>query len=340
MPTKRKTYKKTSPAKIERAKAWVDGISREVDESFAVMSKAIQAGDNRALKAFMEWAAQFSHYSARNLKFLQDQAEKRGKGKGSALVIASYGQWQAMGYQVKEDEIKMCYRVFAPRFYPRKEGEDKDAPRAVKYYTLVRVYAHYQLDEDSERPLPDGQAYHAAIPALVDLLPRFIDYLRDEAGYIIEIHPRNELLGARGNTSGMRIRLLDVLSNADQFHVLLHELGHCLLHFTPEWEVRTKDRGQEATKLRRTLEECHAEACAAIVWAWLGLPDRFAESGAYIKGWGADPDLFQAQLEAVRKAAHRIILMLRAALGMEDPELLEEAEEMDDSELVAQETAG
>ena len=115
------------------------------------------------------------------------------------------------------------------------------------------------------------------------------------AGIVVEY--ANDLDGADGLSSGGRIQVLNGLSPAAEFSVLVHEYAHELLH-------RGADR--PASRDRRELE---AEAVAFVVSNAVGL-DVTDASRDYIHLCRGDGEALSESLERVQRTASVVLTAL------------------------------
>ncbi|MEP7308806.1 MAG: hypothetical protein ABJA98_25140 [Acidobacteriota bacterium] len=116
----------------------------------------------------------------------------------------------------------------------------------------------------------------------------------------IAIEPADDLGGALGTSTGERIQILNGLSPAETFLVLVHEYAHCLLH-------RADDRPAS-----RDTRELEAEAVAFVVGEAIGLDAR-QSSRDYLHLYNGDREALAGSLDRIQRAASMILTVVGTA---------------------------
>jgi hypothetical protein len=96
-------------------------------------------------------------------------------------------------------------------------------------------------------------------------------------------------------SQGEKITLLSGMQPAEEFSVLVHEIGPEMLH-----------RGERRTLTTKSVRETEAEAVAFVVCLAIGLNTGSASSD-YIALWNGDANLLWASLESIQQAAAEIL---------------------------------
>lgn len=101
----------------------------------------------------------------------------------------------------------------------------------------------------------------------------------------------DSLGGANGVSTGGAIKVVDLLADAEQFGVLVHEWAHEQLH----------QRDME-NRPPKTVRETEAESVAFAVAHALGL-DTGTDSSVYIQLYNGDKEMLTASIERIQKTA-------------------------------------
>ena len=97
------------------------------------------------------------------------------------------------------------------------------------------------------------------------------------------------------------------LEPATRLAVLVHELSHEILHFTPECRAETT----------KTIRETEAEAVAHVVCQALGL-DTLEHSADYIQLYNGDADVLVKAMDHIQKTAAEILEGIRSFATSKD----------------------
>ena len=116
----------------------------------------------------------------------------------------------------------------------------------------------------------------------------------------ITVESADDLGGALGLSAGGRIQILNGLSAAEEFVVLVHEYAHELLH-------RADDRPAS-----RDTRELEAEAVAFVVGEAAGLDTREG-SRDYLHLYHGDREALTQSLDRIQRAASVILTAVNAA---------------------------
>ena len=107
---------------------------------------------------------------------------------------------------------------------------------------------------------------------------------------------KKNLGGADGVSNKGDIQLLEGMTSAREFSVLVHELAHELLHKDPERRAQTS----------KTIRETEAEAVAFVVCRGIGL-ETVSQHSDYIQLYRGSVATLTASLDAIRETSTRIL---------------------------------
>lgn len=242
-------------------------------------------------KRALDVAAKFHRYSFNNVMLIHQQAEDRGF---TATKVAGYHKWRELDRQVRKGEKGLG--ILAPLMF-KVEEDNGDTGHRLGGFKVVFVFDISQTDGED---LPDTSEYYVVPDGDAPDRQPLIEFATN-LGYRYTEGPTN-WPGAKGVTDfrAMTITVADGLTDAEHWEVLIHELGHAMLH--GEGEDRPTHRG---------IGEVEAESVAYVVSSVLGV-DTSGYSFAYIADWGGEADKSAAKVVAdvgqrVMKAAQGIL---------------------------------
>jgi antirestriction protein ArdC len=203
-------------------------------------------------KEMLQFLGKFHNYSYQNSILIQLQ-------KPDATYVAGYKQWQKkFNRHVKKGEKAIS--ILAPFTYKKKiteekkvSGQLKEVEKEVKrmYFRPVNVFDVSQTEGD---PLPKFDISVADdYSRLYSILAEYTEFKK----IILTLKMLPEAL--KGYSRGGEIVLNKILNQTEKAGVLVHELGHELLHQKDESE------------LSKEVKEMEAEATAFVVMDHYGL---------------------------------------------------------------------
>lgn len=273
--------------------------SARLDDAAERLTAAVQAvATSDDWRRYLQFAARFHRYSARNMFLLLQQAYQRGwvDSDGSPTIghVAGYRTWQAMGRQVRKGERGLA--VLAPCTYKRTDEKTGEETFAIRGFRVEHVFADCQTDGD-DIPAPimpqllTGEGPDGAWQGLAALV--------EAEGFSVA---RESLFPANGLTIPERRRVVvaDRLEGAAAVKTLAHELAHVRLHMAVDYTSN------------RERCECEAESVAYLVCKQLGL-DAGGYSFTYVAHWASgDPAVVQRAADAALKCSREILACLTA----------------------------
>jgi hypothetical protein len=219
--------------------------------------------------------AHFRDYSFRNVMLIVSQ-------RPDATLVAGFNAWRRVGRCVKKGEKGIG--IIAPMPFAKRDERTGEVESLGIGFRAVHVFDVSQTDGDALPEVCDqvtgDPAHH--LPALHDTARRL--------GIVVE---RVEHPGAKGASLGGRIQLDPLLSPADEFSVLAHELAHELLH-----------QG-DSPRREKAVRELEADAVSFVLGTAIGLRDETARD--YIHLCGGDVKMFEASLDRIQKTAARLL---------------------------------
>ncbi len=261
----------------------IEGIVTEL------AGKVDSAAASEAVRAYLDTAARFHRYSFGNTILIALQCPH-------ASHVAGYRKWNEFNRYVRKGEKGIA--ILAPCM-PKGTGkvvtvtDDDGEERQVRVssqprgFRLVYVFDVSQTDGEELPTWEELCAAHGEAPAL--------EALEAAARAHVPVTSADafELDGAKGDTDGQRIRLLDTLEPADRFQVLAHELAHVLFeHSKKHAEIARSDR------------ELEAETVAYIVTRYFGIEPS---GDAYLALWRKEAKDVLAAMERATRIADQII---------------------------------
>jgi antirestriction protein ArdC len=245
------------------------------ETAISKLLEALERGQSEALKTYLSVMSRFHRYSWGNILLIYSQ-------RPTATRVASFHAWVKMGRYVRKGERGIV--ILAP-MVGRKKSEaelSEDEQTRVFGFRAAHVFDFSQTDGE---PLPEFATVQGDPQGYTDRLKHSIACQNITLEYDSEIAP------ARGMSSGGKITLLPDLAPAEHFAVLVHEVGHELLHHG--------DRRKETTHVVR---ETEAEAVAFVVSSAIGL-DTNTSSSDYIQLHAGDKSTLSDSLAAVQQTA-------------------------------------
>ncbi len=252
-----------------------------IDQGLASLVENLERGKSDRLVAYIAAMAKFHHYSFRNIMLIVSQFPE-------ASHVAGFRAWKKFGRYVKRGEQGIT--IIAPMVWRKAgEAENRDDAESIVRFKAAHVFDVTQTDGAS---LPEP----AEIQGEPGLYTARVKTLIEAKGISLEY--ADTLGSALGSSSGSRIRILNHLSPATEFSVLVHELAHEMLH-----------RGERRPSTTKTVRETEAEAVAFVVSTAIGLATHSASSD-YIQLYDGTVETLEASLDAIRRTASEILSAL------------------------------
>jgi antirestriction protein ArdC len=261
--------------KIEQAK-------QLTEQALDKLVQALEAGKSEILKAYLATMSRFHRYSFGNIMLIAFQ-------RPSATRVAGFNTWKSLGRFVKKGEKGIM--ILAPIIAKRKSTDDETKESTLQEAALAGVKPVFVWDESQTdgKPLAELAAVTGNPCSYTDRLTAYVGQLGIVLEYSRDIAP------AKGLSHGGRITLVPDLSPAESFSVLVHEVGHELLH-----------RNERRAKTNRTIRETEAEAVAFVVCQAIGLETN-GSSADYIQSWRGDKQMLTESLHFVQQTASQIL---------------------------------
>jgi antirestriction protein ArdC len=240
---------------------------------------ALEQGRSDALKAYLGVMSRFHKYSWGNCLLIYSQ-------RPNATHVAGFHAWLRLHRYVRKGEKGIV--ILAPMVGKKKtDGElTEDEQTRVFGFRAAHVFDVSQTDGE---PLPEFATAKGDPQGYTERLTEFI------ANHGIALQYSNDIVPAKGVSSGGKITLLPSLDAAETFSVLVHEVAHELLH-----------RGDRRTQTTHTVRETEAEAVAFVVSGAIGL-DLNTASSDYIQLHAGDKATLAESLAFVQQTAAEIL---------------------------------
>ncbi len=258
-------------------------LIRMTDEAIESLCQSLEEGKSQELENYLAVMARFPRYSFRNILLIIDQMP-------DAQYVMGYKAWQLIGRCVRKGEKGI--RIFAPMRY--KDQGENNAERARKNgqhedeeNIFFRPICVFDISQTEGEPLPAiDKVYGEPGP----LLHRLMEFAASK-GISVTHSPD---LDSFGVSKGGCIEIRSDLEPGHEFHVLVHEIAHEMMHARGPRQARTKAQ-----------VETEAEAVAFVVSKAAGLHNGNA-SRDYIHMWDGDKDTLTKALAGVQKTAAEI----------------------------------
>lgn len=266
------TQEQAGNALIQRIEGYVEELAALTD----------QARIADAMRAYLETASRFHHYSPGNVMLIL-------LARPTAQQVAGYRTWQQLKRQVRKGERGIP--ILAPVFI-RLDKDNPDSEKLVRF-KVVHVFDLAQTDGE---PLPEPPDWTS--PERNELLTQRLLAYATSLGIAVTI----EHLGGstQGASAGGRI----LLSPQTGTKTLIHELAHELLH----------QRDKAVAPATREAKEAEAESVAYVVGRHFGLESLGSPN--YLALWDADSKVLKAHLERIVGCSRHIITALE---GQDQP---------------------
>lgn len=264
----------------------LEEIKNKTKEATDYLVQSLAAGHSEVLTEYLGAMAKFHTYSFGNILLIARQ-------KPSASNVAGVRTWNSLGRFVRRGEKGIL--ILAPMVGRKSKsleettaenGEEKN-PQA-QLYGFRAVYV-FDISQTEGKELPQLTEVKGEVGGYRERLVKFVEARSIELRYSDKIGP------AKGLSHGGKITLLSGMQPAEEFSVLVHEIGHEMLH-----------RGERRTLTTKSVRETEAEAVAFVVCQAIGLDTGSAFSD-YIALWNGDANLLRESLEAVQQTAAVIL---------------------------------
>ena len=258
-----------------------DQLKTLTTDALDKLAALLDEGHSDRLTALLKTMGRFHKYSWHNVTLIASQCP-------TATRVAGFQTWRTMGRFVRKGAKGIA--IMAPIIGRRRDAGDDDA-KSVLGFRAAYVFDLAQTDGE---PLADNAEASGDPGSRTTALRAEIV----ERGITVE--SADDLGGALGTSAGGRIRVLNGLSSAEEFVVLVHEYAHELLHHADD---------RPASRDTRELE---AEAVAFVVGEAVGLNTSDA-SRDYIHLYRGDREALCGSLDRIQRAAAVILTAVSAA---------------------------
>jgi len=253
-------------------------------EALESLTKSLEAGKSDELLRYLDTMAKFPRYSMRNLFLIMTQMPE-------ASQVMGYQSWKLLGRQVKKGE--KAIRIWAPMKLKNKnergasDSEQRKTSTEANQPLIFRPVPVFDYCQTEGEPMPELSEVEGDPGECTERLKRFAKELGIKVDY-------SEDLRGDGVSKCGEILLRLGLTPAVEFHVLVHEIAHELIHLK-----------EDRLKLSKTQKETEAEAVAYVVSKSIGLQTGTAASD-YIQLYNGDTKTLTESLATVQQTAARI----------------------------------
>jgi hypothetical protein len=263
-------------------------LKKVTTEALETLTQSLEAGKSEELVRYLDTMAKFPRYSMRNLFLIMAQMPE-------ASQVMGYQSWKLFGRQVKQGE--KAIRIWAPLKLKNNNGrsardfEQRQANTDSDQTLIFRPVAVFDYSQTEGEPMPELSEVEGDPGECTERLKQFAKELGVKVGY-------SEDLRGDGVSKCGEILLRVGLTPAAEFHTLVHELAHEIIHIK-----------EDRTKLSKTQKETEAEAVAYVVSKSIGL-DTGSAASDYIQLYNGDTKTLTESLTTVQQTAARITYAL------------------------------
>ena len=265
-----------------QTKCW-DWVKQMVNE-IADLTDAAAASD--VFQKWLKFQSAFHHYSYYNTMLIAIQ-------NPSATKVMGGKSWQKVGRRVKDDQWKKKIWILAPILRNVDPPRFNSAGKPVKELKGFRGVYVFDVAQTEGDPMPTlDYRVEGEDNGLVEALEG--EYKR--RGIALEYV--DTLGGAKGVSTGGKVKLLNSLKGAERGATLAHELGHEILHWNTE-------KGNWYENHSRSTAEIEAESVAAVIMGAWGL--EYAASSMYLACWKGDGKKVRESMGKIVKASKDVL---------------------------------
>jgi N-terminal domain of anti-restriction factor ArdC len=258
-----------------------------IEQASEVASKALQhlcesfeQGQSEVLRNYLAAMGKFHRYSASNILLITTQ-------RPDATRVAGYQTWRKLHRQ--ETRGAKGIVIFAPLVRRSMDANECGIETLRESLVGYRAAVVFDIADTAGEALPALSQFEGNPGEYLEHLKSLVAKSGCSLEYSASIFP------ALGQCSRGKIILLPGMSQAEEFHVLTHELAHSRLHFFA--------RRVETTECIR---ETEAEAVAFVVGQAIGLSTNSA-SGDYVKLYDGDKDTLAQSLQNIQQVSTEIL---------------------------------
>jgi antirestriction protein ArdC len=249
------------------------------EDAIGKLFAALDRGQSEALKLYLAVMSRFHRYSWGNISLIYSQ-------RPNATRVAGFHAWLKLRRFVRKGEKGIV--ILAPMVGRKKSDGELSEDEQTRLFGFRAAYV-FDVSQTEGEQLPEFATVHGDPGEYNNRLQRLVEQQHIELVYDGSIAP------ARGMSSGGKITLLPDLTPAEHFAVLVHELGHELLH-----------RGDRRKETSHTVRETEAEAVAFVVASAIGL-DTNTSSADYIQLHSGDRVTLTESLALIQQTASVIL---------------------------------
>lgn len=262
--------------KIEQAREVANKALQQLSESLA-------QGQSDVLRNYLAAVGKFHRYSASNILLIITQ-------RPQATRVAGYQTWRKLHRQVSRGAQGIV--IFAPLVHRTLDTSECGIKTSRESLIGYRAAIVFDVADTTGEPLPAFSRFEGNPGEYLESLKDLVTEWGGSLEYSRSIFP------AQGQCSPGKIVLLPGLSQAEEFHVLTHELAHLRSHFTAR-------RAETTQRIRET----EAEAVAFVVGQAIGLTTNSA-SADYLQLYNGDQDTLAQSLEHIQKVSTDLLSRL------------------------------
>lgn len=208
-------------------------LKKMVQDAFDRLVEDVEAGKSEALVQYLKSMSRFHTYSFGNMLLIALQ-------KPDAQKVAGFHTWKKkLGRSVKKGEHGIA--ILAPLIY-RKEVPEKtrginseeQPQKELKYLGGFKTAYVYDISQTEGKPLPEHSKVTGDPGQYLEMLKSYVAAKGIKLQY-------NRLPGSTlGLSCGGTIVIKAGLSPAEETSVLVHEIGHELLHRSSEGKQQNR----------------------------------------------------------------------------------------------------
>ena len=257
-----------------------DQAKQLAEKALSALIEALEKGQSEALRNYLAAMGRFHKYSFGNCLLIASQMP-------DASRVAGFQTWLRLRRYVRKGEKGIV--ILAPMVGRKRAEEDNVGDTDETRVFGFRAAHVFDISQTDGEPLAEFAETKGDPQDFTERLKGLIAERGITLDYSEKIAP------AKGVSAGGAITLLPGMAPAEEFAVMVHELGHERLH-----------AGVRRSETSKTVRETEAEAVAFVVCQAIGL-DTNSAAADYIALYAGDKATLTESLGLIQQTAAEIL---------------------------------